>query len=65
MRALRKLLLGETWQLPVGVAVAVGVALLARSVLGEDAWRHAGGFVLLAGVIVALLVSVSASVPRR
>jgi hypothetical protein len=64
MRALRKLLLGETWQLPVGLAVAVGVALIARSLIG-GAWRDAGGFVLLAGVLVVLLVSVAASTPRR
>jgi hypothetical protein len=61
---MRKLLFGETWELPVGLAVAIGVALLARELLG-DAWEHVGGFVLLAGVVVALVVSVAANARDR
>ena len=54
MKALWKMIAGETIEIPVGVAlVLIGGLLL------EDAgwWKHAGGFVLLAGVIVVLSVS--------
>ena len=62
MSALRKLVLGETWTLPLGVAVVLVAGLLLDAAFGDDAWwRHAGGFVLLAGVLVAL----SVSLPRR
>jgi hypothetical protein len=58
LRAIVKLLFGETWLLPAGVAVAVAASVLVRHLLGGD-WTHVGGFVLLAGVIAALTVSVS------
>jgi len=65
LRALKKLILGETWALPAGVATAVLVAaLVARPIMG-DAWRRGGGFVVLAGVAVVLLLSVSLSARRR
>jgi hypothetical protein len=65
LRSLKKLILGETWTLPLGVATAVLVsALLVRPLMG-DAWRQTGGFVLLAGVAGALLLSVSLSAGRR
>jgi hypothetical protein len=49
MRTLRKLVLGETWALPIGIAVAVGVAAVLREVAGSaDWWSDMGGFVLLA-----------------
>ena len=54
MKALWKMIAGETIVIPVGVAlVLIGGLLL------ENAgwWKHAGGFVLLAGVIVVLSVS--------
>jgi hypothetical protein len=60
LRALKKLLLGETWLLPAGVAVAIGASMLVRHLLG-DQWHDVGGFVLLAGVAVALLASVAVS----
>jgi hypothetical protein len=59
MRTLRKLVLGETWTLPIGIAVAVGVAAIVRALAGPaDWWKDAGGFVLLvllAGAFVAAL----------
>jgi hypothetical protein len=59
MSTLRKLVLGETWVLPIGVALAVGVAGLLSAVAGDAAWwRDGGGFVLLALVVIALLVAV-------
>jgi hypothetical protein len=60
VKALKKLLLGETWVLPLGLALLLAAALILRPVLG-DAWRHAGGFIVLAGAVAALLVSVARS----
>jgi hypothetical protein len=62
MRALRKLILGETWALPLGVALTLVVGLVLEAVEGDDAWwRHAGGFLLLVLVVAAL----TAALPRR
>ena len=56
---LRKLVLGETWTLPIGVAVAVGAAGILRAVAGDHGWWHdAGGFVLLGLIVLALLAAV-------
>ena len=58
-RTLRKLVLGETWILPIGVAVAVGGAAILRAVFGDEGWwRDGGGFVLLCLIVLALLASV-------
>jgi hypothetical protein len=64
LRDLRKLVLGETWLLPLGVAALVGVALAVRA-LAPDVWEDAGGFLLLAGVVGLLVVASTASVSRR
>jgi hypothetical protein len=58
LRTLAKLVFGETWFLPAAVAAAVAASLLARHLLGDE-WQHVGGFVLLAGVVAALTLSVS------
>lgn len=56
---LRKLVLGETWALPIGVLVAVGACAIVRALAGDGGWwREGGGFVLLALVLAALLVAV-------
>jgi hypothetical protein len=63
MKALRKLVLGETWALPIGIAVAVAIAGVLRVVAGPGGWwEQAGGFLLLALLVVAFAVAV---VPRR
>ena len=64
LRTLKKLILGETWLMPAGVALAVAVALLARHLLGVH-WHAIGGFVLLAGVVAVTLVSAAATTPSR
>lgn len=64
LRVLKKLLLGETWLLPFGVAAAVILSLALRALLG-DAWNHAGGFIVLAAVTAALMLSVVASARPR
>jgi hypothetical protein len=62
---LRKLVLGETWTLPIGVALAVGLAALLSLTAGEHGWWHeGGGFVLLGLVLLALVVAVGRP-PRR
>jgi hypothetical protein len=61
LRAVRKLVLGETWTLPAGIAIAVLVAAALRLISGAGGWwRPAGGFVL-----AALLVGVLAAALRR
>jgi hypothetical protein len=58
LRTLRKLVLGETWTLPVGIAVAVGLAVAVRAAAGADAWwKSGGGFVLLAFLVVAFVAA--------
>jgi len=53
MRTLRKLVLGETWALPIGIAIAVGASAVVSAVAGgADWWEDLGGFVLL-GLLVA------------
>ena len=43
MRDLRKLVLGETWTLPIGVAVALLVAGALRAASGAHGWWHEAG----------------------
>jgi hypothetical protein len=63
---LRKLILGETWSLPIGVGVALGTAALIRAITGPHGWwRHGGGYVLLGLVAVALTVSLAGALRRR
>ena len=64
MRALRKLVLGETVALPVGVAIVVAVGLVLREV-GGDWWEDDGGFVLLALVVAVLLAALAPALRRR
>ena len=64
MNTVRKLVFGETWTIPIGVAVSLAVCAVLRLIAGDHGWwRDAGGFVLLAGAAVTLLVSVGR--PRR
>ena len=65
LRTLKKLLLGETWLLPLGLAaVVLTVALVVRPLAG-GAWQHAGGFFLLAGVLCVLLGSIGRGARAR
>jgi hypothetical protein len=63
VRALRKLVLGETWTLPVAVVLAV-LAAAALRLASDDAawWRDAGGVILAVLVLGALALSVRSSV---
>ena len=64
LRTLKKLLLGETWLLPIGLAITLGAAGIVRS-FPTTHWPHLGGFVLLAGVLVILLASVHRAARKR
>jgi hypothetical protein len=58
LRTLRKLVLGETWTLPIGIAVAVGLAVAVRAAAGADGWwKSGGGFILLAFLVVAFVAA--------
>lgn len=59
MRTLRKLILGETWVLPLGIAATIAVGAVLHAAFGEESWwRHGGGvvvFALAAGSLWAAL----------
>jgi hypothetical protein len=65
MRALKKLVLGETWWLPLGIAAVLLAGGLVVRPLAPALWHHAGGFLLLAGVLAVLVSSVARSAMRR
>ncbi len=52
VRTLKKLLLGETWILPVGIATVITCCGLLIEPLAPGTWPHLGGLVLAAGVTV-------------
>jgi hypothetical protein len=57
MNTLRTLLLGETWALPLGVALLAGVSAAADHA-GPDWWPSAAGPLLLAAATVLVLAAV-------
>jgi hypothetical protein len=64
LRALRMLILGETWTLPLGVAAVLAAAALLRHA-APHAWHAAGGFLLLVGVLAVLAGALSRPPARR
>ncbi|MEA2132204.1 MAG: hypothetical protein QOC68_113 [Solirubrobacteraceae bacterium] len=63
MRALRKLIFGETVALPVGVAMLLAAGLALRE-LAPSWWPEAGGFILIV-LAVAVLAAALAPAHRR
>ncbi len=62
LRTVRKLVLGETWALPAGVVLAVGLGALLQAITdGAHWWRAAGGAVLVVLLLAALALSVRSS----
>jgi hypothetical protein len=59
LSALRRLLLGETWTLPVGIATVVLLAACVVRPALHGSWSHTGGFLLLGGVCAVLVLSVA------
>lgn len=64
LRTLKKLLLGETWILPTGLAITLTAAGLLRPSSNGD-WAQLGGFILLGGVLLSLVASVNRSARKR
>jgi hypothetical protein len=64
MRALRKLILGETIALPAGVAVLLAIALALDEWAGSW-WTDAGGFIVLALAVAVLAVALAPAHRRR
>jgi hypothetical protein len=64
LRSLRSLIFGETWTVPLGVAAALGIALLLRAELPGHVWHAAGGFMVAALVAATLLGSTTRSSRR-
>jgi hypothetical protein len=64
LRTLKKLILGETWLLPVGIAVVVATAALLVRPLAATAWHSLGGLILLVGVLGVLAISVARGARR-
>jgi hypothetical protein len=64
LRAIKKLVLGETWILPLGIAAVLLAGALLKAA-APDAWKDAGGALLAAGVLAVLVGSVVASTRRR
>jgi hypothetical protein len=64
LRTLKKLLFGETWLLPIGIAIVITVAALVIRPLDRHLWTDVGGFVLLVGVVIVLLTCVSRTARR-
>jgi hypothetical protein len=63
LRTLKQLLFGETWLLPIGIAIVVVAAWLIRT-LDRDLWTHAGGLIVLIGVVAVLLTCVRRTARR-
>jgi hypothetical protein len=61
LRELRRIVLGETWLPPSGVAAVVLASALVVRPLLAGAWERAGGFVLFARIGGVLVVSVAVS----
>ncbi|MDP9345482.1 MAG: hypothetical protein M3P44_07135 [Actinomycetota bacterium] len=54
MRTLRKLILGETWALPLGIAATIALGAALHAAVGEASWWRGGG-----GVVVFALAGAS------
>jgi len=57
LSSLRRLILGETWTIPLGVGAALLVAVLLRASVTAGTWQTVGGFVLAGLVIATLAIS--------
>jgi hypothetical protein len=55
--SLRKLILGETWTIPLGVGAGLGLDLALRATVPGAEWRATGGFCLAVFVLATLAFS--------
>lgn len=65
LRTVKKLIFGETWLLPLGIALVVATGALVVRPLAATAWQHFGGLVMLAGVLGVLWISVARGARTR
>ena len=63
--SLRKLILGETWSIPLGVGAGLGVALALRASIPGAEWRGVGGFCLAVFVLATLAISLRQALKGR
>ena len=63
LRTLKKLLLGETWTLPLGITITLAGSAVLRA-WAPGAWPHLGAAVLGASVLCVLYVGVARSARR-
>ncbi|MEJ7789439.1 MAG: hypothetical protein WKF29_06085 [Thermoleophilaceae bacterium] len=64
LAGLRSLVLGETWVVPIGVAMLLGGAALGEGV-ADSLWHDGGAVLLTAGAVIVVLVSVASGARRR
>jgi hypothetical protein len=65
LASLRRLILGETWTIPLGVGAALMLAVAIRALLPHGTWQTAGGFCLAVFVLAALAGSLRRAPGRR
>jgi hypothetical protein len=61
--SVRKLVLGETWTVPTGVGLLLGLGTACHR-LAPDAWSRFGGAILVLGAFVILLACTQADRDR-
>jgi hypothetical protein len=65
LSSLRRLILGETWTIPLGVGASLGLATVIRASLPSAAWEAVGGFCLAAFVLGVLAYSLRGTTRTR
>jgi hypothetical protein len=63
--SLRKLILGETWTIPLGVGAGLGLAVALRASVPGAEWRGVGGFCLAVFVLATLAFSLRQALRGR
>jgi hypothetical protein len=58
LRTTVKLIAGETWELPAGVAVLIGVGLAAQH-WASSTWDSIGAPAMFAGVVLLLTLTIA------
>ena len=64
LRQAREAIFGETFALPIGVAIILVLAIAVREVAPAD-WRHLGGPLLLGATLILLVVLVEGARPGQ
>jgi hypothetical protein len=59
LAGIRSLVLGETWTIPAGVAMTLGISVLLRAALPPSTWSTLGGFAVAGLALITLLLSLA------